>query len=417
MNIIEQNSWILGQNLLRPTASFVFAGRDTLDSRVTFTRASSGTRFNSAKTLVTETNDVARFDHDPSTGKPLGLLIEGPRANLSTFSEDFTQGFTSGVTATITDNQAVAPDGATTADKIEDDSAAAVQQIQKNFTVSDNNDAHTWTIYVEKDSDTVRFPRFQMGIAGGSVTTGNVSLNTSTGEISSASLTSANSMDAGDHWRIDATITNNTSGATTLFLIINPASSATLGGAASNAVTGSTFDWGNQLESATTFPTSYISAPSSSSVTRAADVNSRASVLPANRTVLLKGRTAPGSGTQTLWSNDDGTANERVYVERNSSDEIHVFVVDGGVTQADLNMGVVADNTDFALAFAISAGDFAASLNGGAIVSDTAGTLPTTTTTREGHNHADANHWNGTIALELEWDTRQPNGVLQGFSA
>jgi hypothetical protein len=48
----------------------------------TFTRASSATAFNSSGTLVTVSSDVPRFDFNPSTLAPRGLLLEGARTNL-----------------------------------------------------------------------------------------------------------------------------------------------------------------------------------------------------------------------------------------------------------------------------------------------------------------------------------------------
>ncbi len=51
-------------------------------SLVTFTRASSGTFVDSAGVLQTAVTNVPRFDHNPTTGESLGLLVEEQRTNL-----------------------------------------------------------------------------------------------------------------------------------------------------------------------------------------------------------------------------------------------------------------------------------------------------------------------------------------------
>jgi hypothetical protein len=51
-------------------------------SLVTFTRASSGTFVGSDGLIQTAATDVPRFDHNPTTGESLGLLVEEARTNL-----------------------------------------------------------------------------------------------------------------------------------------------------------------------------------------------------------------------------------------------------------------------------------------------------------------------------------------------
>ena len=64
------------------TLDLDFTASQAFDPRITFTRASNGTRFNSAGTLVTMTNDQPRIDYDPVTLACKGLLIEEQRTNL-----------------------------------------------------------------------------------------------------------------------------------------------------------------------------------------------------------------------------------------------------------------------------------------------------------------------------------------------
>ena len=64
-----------------PTIEFPLTG-PSLPPAVTFTRASSGTYFNSALVLADAAINVPRFDYDPRLGNPRGLLIEEARFNV-----------------------------------------------------------------------------------------------------------------------------------------------------------------------------------------------------------------------------------------------------------------------------------------------------------------------------------------------
>lgn len=54
----------------------------TLDSRITFTRASGATYTDSSGVIQLATSNTPRFDYDPVTLQPKGLLIEEQRTNL-----------------------------------------------------------------------------------------------------------------------------------------------------------------------------------------------------------------------------------------------------------------------------------------------------------------------------------------------
>lgn len=67
--------------VVKPSLSLDFRS-GVLDSRITFTRASTATDFNSAGTIVSFTSGTPRFGYNPVTLAPLGLLIEEGRTNL-----------------------------------------------------------------------------------------------------------------------------------------------------------------------------------------------------------------------------------------------------------------------------------------------------------------------------------------------
>ena len=82
-----------------------------LDPLLTFTRASNGTFINASGLVATASNNVARFDYDPtSIGSPRGLLIEGQVENRVTQSESFS-GWT--LAFAVLGATALGPDGNT----------------------------------------------------------------------------------------------------------------------------------------------------------------------------------------------------------------------------------------------------------------------------------------------------------------
>lgn len=140
------------------------------------------------------------------------------------------------------------------------------------------------------------------------------------------------------------------------------------------------------------YPTSAVfSITDANSETRAADtISLPTSSFNFSATVnsfVATGRTARGvsaSTKQVLFQIDDGSESNRIRLERNTSKELHFIVSVSGSDVCDLNLGVVADETDFKVAARCRANDFSAALNGGAVVTDSAGALPTVTTLRPG---------------------------------
>jgi hypothetical protein len=101
---------------IRPTLDLNFAATKTLDRRITFTRDGVGTYVDDMCIIKYASNNVPRFDHDPTTGESLGLLIEESRTNLHTYSHDLSQWTSVGVPLVV--NDTTAPDGTVTADKL-----------------------------------------------------------------------------------------------------------------------------------------------------------------------------------------------------------------------------------------------------------------------------------------------------------
>ena len=95
------------------TLDLEFSSMTALPASVTLTRASIGTYFDSDGVLQTALAGAARFDHDPVTLEPLGLLIEQARTNALPYSLDCFTGWTGSLVPTI--NSTVSPDGTASA--------------------------------------------------------------------------------------------------------------------------------------------------------------------------------------------------------------------------------------------------------------------------------------------------------------
>ena len=105
----------------RPSLNLNFARSKTLDPRITFIRTQTG----SEVTFVDESGiirnvsaDEPRFDHDPETGRCLGLMIEEQKTNLCFYGTTI-QNFTIRNGGTLTANAVTAPDGTTTATRVQ----------------------------------------------------------------------------------------------------------------------------------------------------------------------------------------------------------------------------------------------------------------------------------------------------------
>lgn len=124
-NYLLYNSSIVSGGL--PAMAMDFTS-GTLDSRVTFTRASTATRVNASGLIESVAINAPRFDYDPVSRAPKGLLIEEQRTNLLTYSEDFSNAAWSvnwGGGRSISTNVSTAPDGTLSVDSFTATSGAS----------------------------------------------------------------------------------------------------------------------------------------------------------------------------------------------------------------------------------------------------------------------------------------------------
>jgi len=139
----------------------------------------------------------------------------------------------------------------------------------------------------------------------------------------------------------------------------------------------SLYVYGAQIEQGA-FPTSYIPT-SGSSVTRSADVAdvsiSDFNFSATEGTLFTEAQTFVHNNSHRVLSISDGTTSNRIIMQAHTTN--HLFVGVGGATQAALDAGRYYSTQYSKHSAAYPENNFAACLDGGALATDSSGTIPT----------------------------------------
>jgi hypothetical protein len=357
-----------------------------------------------------------RFDYDPETLAPKGLLIEEQRTNLLLYSEDLSTVWNLG-TGTVQSNTWTAPTGNLTGDIFTIGSDSTTPSQSTTITASAT---YTLSFFVSKPLTTAAFLRLRFGTAAGSIS---AFVDTST--------MSFGVVQAGIVANYIKQIQNNIYQVSVRFTY-----GATDGGSRSLAISGVVANnssvpdtgkniaiWGIQYELGA-FPTSYIPT-TSATVTRAAD---NASMVGSNfsswynqseGTVYCTSDSPLTTTTaQMNWYINDGNTNNTMFNRKNPSNLNATAVVSGGVTQGDItSFSAITAYSTVKSAFAYKLNDLAISVNGASVGTDLAATIPTVDRIHLGQNISNGQILNGHIQSIKYYPTRLPNGTLQGLTA
>jgi len=394
-----------------PLTNYAFA------DLITFTRSTTGTFVGVDSLLQTAAINAPRFDYDPVTAAPLGLLIEEQRVNLVLYSEQFDNAAWTKSLSSVAANATPSPDGTTNADRITADGSSNPHTVQQNVTYTAA--AHTLTVYAKRDTN--NFVQLRFGATAVSAGTGfaNFDLNAGTVGTIGAGLSAASITPAGNGW-YRCTITATTFAATSNlgFYIVT---SATAVSSEVNTLTTSVFLYGAQLE-AGSFATSYIPTVAST-VTRAADIavmtgTNFSSWYNQNEGTMV----ASWATTSVVVPNalgvfgvSDATANGRAQIRRsNTANDANFIVVNGGVVQYNGTITASSGINTSALAYKVN--DFIGANNGTLGAADTSGTLPTPTQAEIGFGQG-LTYLNGHIRTFTFYPSRLSNAQLQALSA
>ena len=357
-----------------------------------------------------------RFDYDPVTLAPKGLLVEEQRTNLLTYSEQFEAANWSKSAATVTANATTSPDGTVDADKLAE-TATTSTHYALHFISAVTGTTYAGSIFVKASERS-----WCLVELGGAMLNTYAFINLSTGAVgtTSGSPTTVSAQSYGNGWwRIVITKTASSSG--TGHFAIYPAQAdgtASYAGTADSGI----FVWGAQLE-AGSFATSYIPTVASQ-VTRTADV---ATITGANfsqwynqsaGTFVVEGDYVANVNWRRFMTVDDtaAPANNRIIINGDQNQQL--LVTTSGVNQASLNAGTSPSaNTVTRIASAYALDNFAAVRDGGTVATDTSGTVPTVNRLNIGLHPNGGEYLNGHIRSLRFFPTRLSNTQLQALTA
>ena len=345
--------------------------------------------------IISYATDEPAFEFN-ADGSYKGLLVEPAATNLCKQSEDINTTWAP-TNATVTTNDTTAPDGTTTADKLESTATGSGTVVAQTLTTSAGT--YTFSVWLKEGNTTTTNIRFTD--AGTSDNT--VTLTWATRTVSGTGGTTARvvtDLGSGDWIRISLTYTLPAGGSDVVRIFAGASTGATAGEYV--------HVWGAQFE-ASPIATSYIPT-TTASVTRTKDditLGSASSLIGQTEGTLYVEVDWRGTGAnQLLLSANDGTSNNRIVIYNN-------------VTPVELRMAATADgslktnqgvsSTGFSgiqkIAFAYKTDDFELYRNGSSISSDTTGSLAALATLTDidlGQQFdagAQANMWIRAVAL------------------
>lgn len=377
-----------------------------LDPRVTVARSlNTATRVNSSGLIEIVNANLPRFDYDPVTLAPKGLLIEEQRVNLATYSQDFSDPAWSKSSVTVTADTTVAPDGTTTADTLTASSITGFTWQVVSFTGDGDK---TMSCFVK--AGTAATSVVQIRDATISANRGYFIITWTAGVPSVVRLTTGTVLGVDafpDGWYRLRLLASNVVAANSNQYRFLPNTTAG---------TGTVIAWGAQAENGA-FATSYIPT-TTTSLTRNADVVSMTGTNfsdwynATSGAILARSRQSVITGTRPSIYISDGTADNIISLRGLAANpELYIKAT---TDQAQIDAGTLTANSSFGLVGAWATDNCAAAINGGAAVTDTSATIPTVDRMLIGSDGT--NYLNGQVERISYWPQRIINAEAQAFS-
>lgn len=397
----------------RPSLNLDFANSEQVDPRITFVRDTTATRFNELGLLELVDANEPRIDYDPVTGECLGLLIEGQRTNLLTYSEEFDNAAWTKTRSSITANATTAPDGTLTADKLVEDTSVG-QSHNLNYSPYYTPTAgtkYTFSVYVKASGRT----KVQVNFTGGAALS-YIVYDLSLGQVVPGGIGDIVPVNNG-WYRLETSLqaVDTTIGRVSIYLWDSTS------GAYDGDGTSGIYIWGAQIEEGS-FPTSYIPT-TTTPVTRNADLASMTGTNFSDwyrqdeGTIVSEHEWFTTSDYGTVWGVSDGTSdNEMRLIGWNTSFDRSPTIWSLGTSQTDI-ISSYTSNKIYKYAISYKDDDIATSRDGDNPMTDSSATVPIVNSLSIGNTRGIAFELNGHIKNLKYYPVRLSNSELQTLTS
>ena len=386
---------------------------------ITFTNSSPAWGFNSSGVLVQPAANVPFIEYDPATGSALGWRVWDAVTNNWNYTEDFTNSYWTKTGGSITANVGPSPDGDTNADGfVETTGVSETHGFQRNYSFVAGTQV-AQSVFVSKGSRNFAVLAFGTGAFGG--TTTQAFFDLTLGTITQAvNCTAQVQVCPNGILRCSITATPTvTTTSVAAYRATNASGSSIYTGNGSTAA----YFWGAQLNTGPLAP--YVPATGALTASSTADVASISGAAFAGiyredeATLFASWLAGSSSASRYLLDIEQAASNSnRIDININASNTVNPRTVVSGTSLASLSGGTYTAGTIAAIAFAYKAGDYASSLNGASVVTNsTAGSLPASPSrlfigSLSGNN----NFINGYIRDMAILKSRRPNANLQSMT-
>lgn len=358
-----------------PSLLLDFANVKGLDPRVSFTRNSPATYWDSTGVLRTARVNQPRFDHDPVTLKSRGLLVEQSATNLLTYSEEFNNAAWTKQECTVVSNAALAPTGTSAATKLVESTGIGFGH--RIYTTNESKIVRCGSVYVKSAERT----KVGFGCQGGLII--NAKFDLVTGSLISASNGVVAQNVGNGWWRLSFSANDSASVLGPYVYILNDSGSEIYAGDGTSGI----YIWGAQLEPGTR-ATSYIKTQATT-VNREADVVSIGGTnftrwYESDEGTLVVQSATPDWGLATNVSLDDGTTSNQILVNWDGIASPTAIVNRNGNSQTQIQNAYTTADPDVTLVTTINNYSVGLAFNGVDVGTTTSSTVPTVNQMRIG---------------------------------